>query len=270
MSAFTNHFAFEFKTGLRNATSMLMNYLFPLGFFAMMGLVMTQVNPGFTENMIPGVILVALMAATLLGLPGPMVEARDAGIYRSYKINGVPAVSILLIPMLTTVFHALIASGIIAVSANPLFDGLNPQNWLALALVTVVAALNFGCLGALISVVANGSRSVVLWSQLIFLPSMLLGGLMMPLNILPESVLNFSFMLPTTYAMQAYSGLAYRQSTVIDPLLALGVLVAGAVLAIALALFLFKWDNQNTNRSGKFVLLALFAWLPYIMGAFLR
>ena len=30
MSAFTNHFTFEFKTGLRNPTSMLMNYLFPL------------------------------------------------------------------------------------------------------------------------------------------------------------------------------------------------------------------------------------------------
>lgn len=270
MSAFTNHFAFEFKTGLRNATSMLMNYLFPLGFFAMMGLVMTQVNPTFTENMIPGVILVALMAATLLGLPGPLVEAREAGIFRSYKINGVPAISILLIPMLTTVFHALIASGIIAVGSHPLFDGRNPDNWLALALVTVIAALNFGCLGSLISVVSNGSRSVVLWSQLIFLPSMLLGGLMMPLDILPESVLNFSFLLPTTYAMQAYTGLAFQQSTIIDPYLAVGILVAGAVLAISLALYLFKWDDQNTRRSGKVMLLAFLAWLPYILGASLR
>jgi ABC-2 type transport system permease protein len=46
MTAFTSHFAFEFKTGLRNPTAMLMNYLFPLGFYAMMGLVMTQINPG--------------------------------------------------------------------------------------------------------------------------------------------------------------------------------------------------------------------------------
>lgn len=269
MMAFTNHFAFEFKTGLRNATSMLMNYLFPLGFYAMMGLVMTQVNPGFRETLIPAIILVALMAATLLGLPAPLVEAREAGIFRSYKINGVPAASILLIPMLTTVFHALIASVMIALTANPLFKGLNPQNWLALSLVTLVAALCFGCLGALIAVVANGSRATVLWSQLIFLPSMLLGGLMMPLEILPESVMSFAFLLPTTYAMQAFNGLAYGKTTLIDPGLALAILAVGAVLALGLALFLFKWDNQPTRRS-KLTLLGLLAWLPYLVGVFLR
>ncbi|HWQ83031.1 MAG TPA: ABC transporter permease [Anaerolineales bacterium] len=269
MTAFATHFAFEFKTGLRSASSMLMNYLFPLGFYAMMGLVMTQVNPGFRETLIPAVILVALMAAALLGMPAPLVEAREAGIFRTYKINGVPAGSILLIPMLTTVFHALIAAGIISLTARPLFNGLNPQNWTALALVTLLAALNFGCLGALIAVVSNGSRATVLWSQLIFLPAMLLGGLMMPLNILPESVQGFSFLLPTTYAMQAYTGLAYRQATLIDPGLAVAILVIGAFLAIGLALFLFKWDSQATRRS-RLAPLALLAWLPYLAGIFLR
>jgi len=31
MNAFANHFAFEFKSTLRNPTLLLMNYLFPLG-----------------------------------------------------------------------------------------------------------------------------------------------------------------------------------------------------------------------------------------------
>jgi hypothetical protein len=29
MTAYLNHFAFEFKSGLRNQTQLLMNYLFP-------------------------------------------------------------------------------------------------------------------------------------------------------------------------------------------------------------------------------------------------
>ena len=47
MSAFLNHFTYEFKSGIRNRSLLLLNYLFPLGFYVMMGLVMTAINPGF-------------------------------------------------------------------------------------------------------------------------------------------------------------------------------------------------------------------------------
>jgi len=36
MTAFVNHFVFEFKTGLRNSNLLLMNYLFPLAFYAIL------------------------------------------------------------------------------------------------------------------------------------------------------------------------------------------------------------------------------------------
>ena len=47
MTAFINHFSFEFRTGIRNKQLLLMNYLFPLGFFLMMGFVMAGINPLF-------------------------------------------------------------------------------------------------------------------------------------------------------------------------------------------------------------------------------
>ena len=112
MAAFTNYFSFEFKTGLRNPSLMLMNYLLPLGFYAMMGAVMVKINPGFGDILIPAMIVFTAMSTALLGMPGPMVEQRDAGVYRSFKINGVPALSILMIPVLTTIFHSLIVSAV--------------------------------------------------------------------------------------------------------------------------------------------------------------
>jgi ABC-2 type transport system permease protein len=36
-------------------------------------------------------VVFALMAGCLLGLPDPIVAAREAGIFRSFKIHGVPA-----------------------------------------------------------------------------------------------------------------------------------------------------------------------------------
>ena len=121
MTAFAHHLGFEFRSGLRNSTSMLMYYLFPLGFYALMGVVMVEINPDFGELLIPSMVLVTLMAGTLLGLPGELVEAREAGIYRSFKVNGVPAISIIVIPLLATAVHGTIGSAIIALTAGPLF-----------------------------------------------------------------------------------------------------------------------------------------------------
>jgi ABC-2 type transport system permease protein len=267
MTAFANHFAFEFKTGLRNPSHLLLNYLFPLGFYAIMGLVMTQINPLFTGTMIPAMIIVAAMSSAVLGLPGTLVESREAGVYRSFKINGVPALSILSIPAVTTLFQVLIVAAIITLTA-PLFKGTLPVNWGGFALVTAVMAFCFGGLGALIGVVSTDSRSTVLFSQLIFLPAMLLGGLMMPLDILPASVQPVSALLPATHAMQAYQGLAFGQATILDPVASLLVLLAGGVLAFGLAIYLFRWDSRNAARRGH-TALALLALLPYVAAAFL-
>lgn len=268
MNAFANHFAFEFKSTLRNPTLLLMNYLFPLGFYAMMGLIMVQINPIFDQILIPSLVIFAIMVGTILGLSSPLVESREAGIYRSFKINGVPAISILAIPTLSTIFHTLIVSAIIALTGGPLFNGATPGNWLAFALVTLLAAFCMGALGALIGVVATSSRSTLFLSQGIFLPSMLLGGLMMPLSILPESARYISGMLPSTYAMQALEGLAYARETLIDPWLAVGVLVACALISASLAIYLFNWDSRNQSRRGH-PLMGLVALLPFIVGILL-
>jgi ABC-2 type transport system permease protein len=266
MTAFVFHFAFEFKTGLRNATLLLMNYLFPLGFYAMMGLVMPQINPDFADTMIPAMVVFVAMTSNLLGLPDPLVAAREAGIYRSYKINGVPALSILSIPVLSTLFHVLIVATIISLTGAPFFGGAAPDNWGSFALITLVTAFAFGAIGALIGVVSTSSRATVLWSQLIFIPSMLLGGLMLRLDQLPESVRSVSALLPATQAMQAFDGLAYNRTTLIDPLISVAILLVGGILASGLAIYLFNWDSRNDTRRGH-PLVALLALAPYIAGA---
>ena len=68
MRAFINHFSFEFRTGIRNKSLLLMNYLFPLAFYAMMGLLMAELNPMFLDTMIPAMIVFAALSSMVLGL----------------------------------------------------------------------------------------------------------------------------------------------------------------------------------------------------------
>jgi ABC-2 type transport system permease protein len=265
MNAFTSHFAFEFRTGIRDKTLLLMNYLFPIGLYAMLGLLMTELNPLFVETMIPAMIIVAILSGTVLSLPSPLVTAREAGIFRSYKINGVPAISILTIPALTTILHMVVVAVIITATAPLVFGAPPPIGWFGFILFFLLTAFAHAGLGMLISVISSDSRSVVLWSQLIFLPSMILGGLMIPYSMLPDALGKIALLLPSTYAMNVFQGLAQNQSTAFDSLWSGIILLAGGVLSFGLANYLFCWDSLNKARRGH-PALALLALLPYVLG----
>jgi ABC-2 type transport system permease protein len=234
----------------------------------MMGFIMPQINPLFLAGLIPAMVVFAILAATLLGLPDPLVNAREAGIFRSYKINGIPSGSIVTIPALTTVLHLTVVTIIITATAPLLFGAPAPVNWAGYVLTFLVSAFACAGIGVLIGVISSSTRMTVLWSQLIFLPSMLLGGMMLPYSMLPEAVGRFSRLLPATYAMNAFNGLAMGTGADFSPWGSIVVLLVSGALAFGLAIYLFSWDRQNATRRGH-PLLALLAWVPYVMGMIL-
>jgi ABC-2 type transport system permease protein len=268
MNAFANHLSFEFRTGIRNRQLLLMNYLFPLGFYLMMGFVMPAINPVFLESMVPAMVVFAVLAATFLGLPDPLVNAREAGILRSYKINGVPSLSILTIPALTTMLHLVIVTAIITASAPLLFDAPLPVNWLNYVLTFIAMAFVCAGLSVLIGVVSPSTRMTILWSQLVFIPSMLLGGLMLPYSMLPDVAGKISRLLPATQAMNAFNGLAMGKTADFSPWGSVVALILSGLLAFGLAIYLFSWDSRNATRRGH-PLMALLTLVPFVVGVFL-
>lgn len=126
MSAFAHHLGYEFKGGLRDKSQLFMNYLFPLLFLILVGSFMTKLNPAFRNGMIPAMSVFALMCSYLLSMPSGLVAARDAGILRSCRINGVPAWASLAAPALSTLGHmALVALAVIAAAALALIAALS-------------------------------------------------------------------------------------------------------------------------------------------------
>jgi ABC-2 type transport system permease protein len=262
MNAFALHLAYEFRTGVRNSALLLMTYLLPVGFFLMMAVIMPDLNPFFLPVMVPAMVVFAILAATLLGLPDPLVQAREAGIFRSYKINGIPVGSILLIPALTTALHLAIVVAIITSVGGLVFGAPLPASWAGFLLTFAATTLACGGLSVLIGVASPSSRVQLLWSQMIFLPSMLLGGMMIPWSQLPPAAQQVALLLPATHAMNAFKGLAMGGTADFDPWLSLATLAASGILGFALAVYLFSWDRHSMKRRGH-PLLAWLALLPY-------
>ena len=268
MQAITAHFAFELRTGVRNKTLLFMNYLFPLGFYLMMGFIMPGINPMFREVIVPGMVTFAILASTLLGMPDPLVNARESGIFRSYKINGIPAVSLIFMPAMTTILHLTVVVGVIVATAPLLFDAPSPVHWGWFSLIALQLAYTCAGLAVLIGVIAPNSRMTVLYAQALFLPSMLIGGVMLPYSMLPETAASFAQLLPVTHAMNAFNGLAMGGTADFSPSWSLLALFVVGQLAFGLAWYLFSWDGRNGERRGH-PALALLALLPFAIGVFI-
>lgn len=265
MTAFVRHFSFEFRTGIRNRTSLLMFYLFPLGFYLLTSTMMSGMNPGFRDTLIPAMVFFTVLTGALLGIPDPLIKAREAGIFRSYKIHGVPEFSILMIPLLTTLLHMLLVTIVIVVTAPLLFSAVIPANWLGFFLSLLLMIFAGMGLGILLGVVAPSSQAAVLMGQAVFLPSMLIGGLMFPTSFLPEALGKIALLLPTTHAMNLYNTFALGIPYDLNPYLSTTVLYWGGALAIGFAIYLFNWDSQNQTQRGnsKWAFIAL---IPYLIG----
>ena len=264
MKAFITHFSFEFRTGIRNRQLLLMNYLFPLGFYLMMGFIMTGINPLFLESMVPGMTIFAILASTLLGIPTPLVNGRENGIFRSYKINSVPIFSILIVPALTTMLHLAIVTVLITATGPLLFKAPAPVNWANYIIVFFALTTAMTGLSILIGVISSNARITVLYSQLFFIPSILLAGIMFPYSMLPEVAGKIARLLPATLAMNAFNGLAMGGSADFNAWGSVALLFAGGVTACILAIHLFSWDRRNAKRRGH-PAMALLVFLPYVI-----
>jgi len=206
MKAFAHHLAFEFRSGLRDRGHLLMNYLFPLVFFALMGGLMTKINPAFGATLIPAMSLFALMCGNLLSLPAALVASRESGLFRSYRINGVPAWAALLIPPLANLIHMALVTVLIAFLGHLLFTAPLPGSWGHFCLSWLGVEASLAGLGVLIATIASSGRTVVLVSQLVYIPSIILGGLMMPASVLPPGLARLSLIFPASHGMRAFAG----------------------------------------------------------------
>lgn len=253
------HLAYEVKSGVRDKSLLLMNYLFPLVFFFIISSIMGKLNPSFKNNTIYSMTLFAMLSSLLLSMPGTGVAQREAGVFRSFKINGVPSLSLLAIPVAALLLHLMLITVIISVIAVKFFGTALPDSLPRFALAWICSSLAIAALGSVIMVISPSNRASILLSQLIFLPSMLLGSLMMPLETLSGGLKTLALCLPTSQAMILFAGGAGWEKAAL-------LLGLGAILGFAVAAFLFEWDARNPKPLWQ-KSLALVALIPYFAAA---
>ncbi len=262
MIAFGKHLVLNFLFGMREKTLLLMNYLFPIVFYLFIGGIMPQINGGSTETLIPAMIIFSVIVSTLLGMPNDIVNSRNDGVYRNYKINGISKISTLLVPAISTAVHSFIVSCIIFFTAPILFDVKSEYSLISLLIVFLCVYITCSGVALVIGSISDNTSVTVVLAQIIFLPSMLIGGLMIPTSQLPKSLIKFSELLPTTYAMDLLESLNNLNPAKYSTILSIVILLSVGLIGYIVANYLFRFDVTDKSKKKITAILVL---LPFVI-----
>ena len=232
MNAFLYGLALQWKLDLRSKTLLITCYLVPLLFFVMMGGIFTTILPGAEETLLPAMTVFGGTMGALIGLPPSLVEIYGSDIRKVYQANGVPLSLGLVLTNLSAFLHLFLMSILLYLLAPVLFDAALPahpgQYFAELAFFLVVSL----SIASIVGLAVKDPAKTSMVSILLFLPSILLSGILFPAELLPEAVATVGKLFPATwgYSLLTEQALTGEPVAPLLLLLTLGGVVCGLLL----------------------------------------
>ena len=245
MNAFLKHLWVQFKMDIREQGTLMNYYLVPLVFYLVMGAVVSSINPLAKQTLAATMVIFSVTMGAVLGIPAPIVKMRESGVLRAYRVCGIPGWAVLLIQSVSAFLHLLVVSIIIFVTAPLFFGASYPQSFPAYFLTLFILLFASIALGLFIGVAARSQSIATMLSQAVFLPTVMLSGIMFPTSMLPGPLSVVGRLLPATYIMQCFSGFAFRLPTDIDTTSALLITAGIGVVAAGLTIVRFKTIGKS-------------------------
>jgi ABC-2 type transport system permease protein len=211
MNAFLVHLRIQFASDLRDKGVLMVYYLVPLVFYAVMGSILktlaTDMNGDDTTGSLSLALnIFALSMSAFLGMPAGLVKAREQGVLEAFRAAGIPAWSLPLTTLIISTLHILVVSCVIVFTAPFLLSTELPRHLVAYFVTVVMVAISSEALGALIACLVKKQNTMTLVSQCLFMPTILFSGIMFPANLLPKPVQWLGEALPATQGIHLFAG----------------------------------------------------------------
>jgi ABC-2 type transport system permease protein len=202
MSAFLYGVILQWKIDLRNKGVFLTYYVVPLVFFAFMGGIFSSINPTAKYTLIQSMTIFGVTMGAFLGVPTPLVELYGSEIKKAYKVGGIPLWIASLNNFLSALIHLFLMSLAIFFIAPLAYEAKVPENlavyFLSLA-IFIIACLS---VGTVLGLLIKSASKLTMASQFIFLPSIMLAGIMFPVDMLPKILENVGKIFPATWGFK--------------------------------------------------------------------
>lgn len=194
------------KLDLKSADILITYYLVPLGFFLVMGAVFTSIMPEVETTLIASMSIFAVTMGALIGTPSGILEYIGVDIRKTFQSVGIPLHTVISTTVISGLLNLIIMSLIIYLVAPVAYGALRPERIGLFVLGLLVLILTTLLLGILIGLYGKTTSMVTMLSQVVFLPSMMLSGIMFSADMLPRPLQYLGMVLPATHGMKILSG----------------------------------------------------------------
>lgn len=199
MKAFLYGIILQWKLDIRSKTLLITCYIVPLLFFALMGNIFIYTMPEAKSTLIQTMTIFGVTMGAFIGLPPSLVEIYGSDIKKVYKANGVPLYLGLVLTTISAFLHLFIMSLIIYMIAPIAFQAQLPSNpivYFGSLMIFIAVSLS---IASVIGLAVKDQTKTSMFSILYFLPSILLSGIMFPINLLPSSLELIGKLFPASW-----------------------------------------------------------------------
>jgi ABC-2 type transport system permease protein len=235
---------YELRLVLRRGEGLLITFVIPAGVLLVFSAFDTAGGASAgqpVDRLLPGSISLAIIAASLVSLAISTGYERSYGVIK--RLGGSPAgssvvvaaktASVVVVEVVQLVLLVGIAVGILAFTAGPT---ASPALVLGALVLGTVA---FAGLGLLMAGTLRAEATLAL-ANLLFLVSLVLGGIVLPLDRLPSAVAAIAAVLPPAALTESLAiGLGTKPGDATEPM---AILAGWAVVFAVLAARRFRWD----------------------------
>lgn len=243
--AWLNNTVMNVNLTYRDRQTIFWTYLFPLFFLFLFAGVFARGQAKMVTTMMAGLLCISAMSNGFFGLSISLVTQRQRGILRRYRLTPLSPLALLSSELVSNFVVLLSTLALQLVLARVFYKLQIAGSLLLLFVMLSLGALVFLALGFIIASVADNPRAAQVISNLCFFPLMFLGGAAFPLAFLPKGLQHAARLLPSQYMVEGLRRVLVDGAGWRAVLPYLAVLLLALVLALALAVKLFRWDAQE-------------------------
>ena len=226
MGAFIYGIGLQWKLSIRNKEIFVIYYIVPLVFFLFMGGIFTSIIPDAYKTLIQSMTIFGVTMGGVLGSPTPLTEIYGTEIKKAYRAGNIPLWTAAAGNFISGFLHLFLMSMIIFFAAPILYDAVIPHNlpvyFLSLALL-ITANLSIGTVYGLF---IKSTSKLGMVTQFVFLPSIMLSGIMVPVTMLPDILAYIGRIFPASWSFQAMSSSRLEMRTLVPVIIIICLLTA--------------------------------------------